>query len=234
MTHLKVNQTKVISEVIAEINNPPQAVDTLHRISSIEQLRELWMIDGEAYEDCLLPFDVFETWWRRYEPGMTQVRRDGELIASIGIFPISPEQYTQFTTGVIAEAELLPVTLEECEVSPQQYWYFSGVVLIPELRGKKKAPLKLLLSVALEQWRTSGHIQYPVHNCAMAYSEEGEQMVKRFSFLQIPNSESFPDYCPLYQMTLDSEQELLNLIRRRGCKVELKQLSANIFYQYKR
>jgi hypothetical protein len=216
MTHLTDNPTRIACEAITEISDHPLLGDTLHRINSIEQLKELWLIDGEAYQECNLPFDVFEDWWRRYEIGMTQVRRNGELVASIGIFPLSPQQYEEFTTGVIAEADLKPVTLDQCEYEAQQYWYFSGVVLLPRLRGKKSAPLKLLLKVALWQWLTSRHIRYPARNCAMAYSSEGEQMVKRFQFGKLPESEHFPDKCPMYQMISSSEYELSNLIKARG------------------
>jgi hypothetical protein len=210
------NPAKLACQTITKMTTAILPLDEVHRIANLEQLKELYLIDSDAYQECSIPFEVFELWWSSYEPGLNVISRKNKIIASIGIFPISVEQYQDFTKGRITESDLLPVSLEECEETPQHCWYFSGIVISPNIRGTKAAPLKLLLWAGLGQWAGSSYISYPAQCCALGYSQEGQLMLKRFGFSSIPESESFPDGCPVFSLSFSSMEEVLHVMSLRG------------------
>jgi hypothetical protein len=211
-----INPTRAACEALTDIGYSICLQDRVHRIGSVEQLRELWEIDADAYEECSLPFAVFRSWWENYEPGLTAISRNDKIIGCMGIFPLSKDQYEGFVSGNLAEAELVPVPLEICEEFPQHYWYFSGIVIDPTIRGTKAAPLKLLLSMSLGQWYSSGHVGYPVNNCAMGYSREGELILGRFTFCKLVDGANYPDCCPIYEMLKSTNKDMLQVIKARG------------------
>jgi hypothetical protein len=181
----------------------------------LEQLRQLWEIDKEAYKDCSLSFEDFESWWNRYEFGSRILLEGDRIVAALGIYPISPEQHHAFVTGQIAESELKPVWFEECERNPQTCWYASGIVTAEEVRGWG-SPLKLLLQTGPSYWVDSRHLAYPLNLVAIAEYEVGARLLNFLGFEKTSDGASMPDGCDLYQTHFSSEAELRSRLRQRG------------------
>lgn len=206
---------------IAAYEELSQLIQPVHfhpaRITTIDQLRELWQIDDAAYQDCSLPFKVFRGWWQRYPLGITIILSEQKIVASLGCWPITPEQFDAFITGQIKETDLLPVPLSQCERSPQDCWYFSGVVLRPEFRGSvKKNPLLRLLRAGVGHWVESSHIAFPAKLAALGEFVEGENLLSSFGFSKTRDKSQMPDGCNLYTQTLPSEKPVEKLLSSYG------------------
>lgn len=185
-------------------------------VESLDRLRELWLIDQEAYGDCSIAFKIFEQWWRRYRFGSINLLCDNQIIASLGLWPLPEQVAIDFASGRIAERDLLPMPLEECERSPQQHWYASGIVVVSSLRRRLKTnPLKPLLQRGLNHWASSGHISYPMSMIALAEYPAGQNILRRIGFSQERSSNELPDGCPLYRINLASEEEMRSLLKAR-------------------
>lgn len=201
---------------LAELTLPEPSYRIQH-VTSVQQLRQLWEIDAIAYEECSLPFETFRSWWEHYPVGNTIIMQEDEIIASVGLWPLSSKMSADFIAGQIKESDLIPVSLDECEECSQRFWYASGIVLKPELRNTtKQNPLKPLLKAALSLWVDSERVAYPTQLLALCYSQEGQRMLERFNFLKIRDGSQMPDTCDLYSFQAGSDREIHSLLRSRN------------------
>lgn len=199
-------------EAIALISNPPQL--SIQVVADLEQLKELWQIDKAAYQDCSLEFDEFAAWWRCYELGSRILLANGQIVASIGIYPLSEKQAIAFEQGEICEGDLLPLSIEECEICPTPYWYASGIVVADHLRGWG-SPLAKLLRSGIGGWLGSGHIAYPLNLMAIAEYPIGARLLEFFQFKKVKDGSQLPDCCDLYKVQFDSPRQASSLVRQR-------------------
>lgn len=216
MTSLVTPPSITAYRELTELTQPCAKMRVQH-VESVEQLRELWAIDADAYGDCSITFECFQGWWERYPQGNTVVVSDSKIIASIGLWALTTEQADAFIEGEIAESALLPVTLNECQMVPQRNWYASGIVLKKPLRGNLKTnPIRLLLGSGVGDWVDSGHVAYPMRVLALAEYTEGENLLTRFNFMKIRSGSHLPDKCDLYSLQLHSQEETEQILRSRN------------------
>lgn len=192
----------------------PHSKSELRSIANLEELEQLWQIDKEAYGDVSLEFSEFSQWWQRYELGSRCLWIDGKIQASIGVYPLYQQQAIAFAEGIIPEADLIPVTVPECEASPQQYWYASGIVVRPDLRGWA-GPLRSLLQLGLGCWLDSGHVAFPLTITALAEYDVGERLLTMFGFSKARDKSEMPDGCDLYSLKLDSLSHARTVFRQK-------------------
>ncbi len=162
------------------------------------------IIDAESYEDCSISFEAFASWWISYPLGNTVVWRQHQIVASLGLWPLSAEQYTAFTTGIIREETLRPLSLEQCAAEPSGYWYLSGIIVIPALRRQPTSPLQTLIAATLKLWSKSGHVASSIRCCALGHADQGRRLLGKLGFAQISNGTALPDEYPLYEGTYAS------------------------------
>lgn len=203
-------------EQLAEMLSPQRSDLRIQSLTTLEQLQQLWKIDKQAYADCSLEFEEFLQWWTHYPLGSQCLMSDSEIVASIGIYPLMPEQWKAFCSGSLPEFELVPVSLDACEEMPQHYWYASGIVVIEELRGWGTSPLKTLLQYALSSWISSSHVAYPLHICAVAEYAIGAKILDYFGFVKQCDASEMPNGCDLYSISLDSQRQALHLLKFKG------------------
>ena len=201
-------------EELISLMDAPRGAVFAQNIETEEQLRELWEIDKEAYQDCSLQFEPFLDWWRRYSYGSRNLVVQDRIIASIGIYPLSKEQAQSFLAGEIREADLKPVLLEECDQKKVSDWYCSGIVVVPELQNK--GLLKTLLQIGIGSWAATGHIKYPLTLYGLAEYKIGEKLFNKFGFTKAVDKEALPDGCDLYKAEVASFAELEAKLHSRG------------------
>jgi hypothetical protein len=183
-------------------------------IETEAELLELWEIDKEAYGDCSLEFQPFLDWWSRYPYGSRNLVFEGQIIASIGIYPLYKEQAEAFATGKIRESELMPVTLKDCEEFGADHWYCSGIVIAEPFQNK--GVLKTLLQLGIGAWETTGHIDYPLTLHGLAEYPIGEKLLSKFGFSKQKVGAEMPDGCDLYGVQIASSEHLEAMREARG------------------
>lgn len=206
---------------VADFLSLPPVDYSIQNVSSLEQLKKLWKLDMQAYQDCTIPFSIFKKWWSAYPFGSVIYLENNEILASIGLYPIEQTMAEAFIAGKIPEAELVPVRLKECQRHPQQYWYASGILLNDRLlaasnRMLRDHPVKPLLQNGLELWLNSGHVAYPAKLFALGLTQEGINMLRRFGFAESKPAAEMPDHCALYEFGLSSRHQASQGLRGRS------------------
>ena len=97
---------------------------------------------------------------------------------------------------------------------PTQFWYISGIVLRPELKGGRA--IKILLSRGVGCWLTKAHIHFPCQLFALAYSEQGQALLEGFDFFKLRNAKAMPDGAPLFALQVSDREQLLSSLNSRG------------------
>jgi hypothetical protein len=191
---------------LLQSHKPTDRLNTLI-VSSEEQLQELWKIDDDAYQENSLNFELFRNWWEQYVLGLKIITNSLDLIVGAsGLWALSEAQTRYFISGRIKEQELLPLSHEALDSSPSRFWYCSGIVAIPELRGTI-FPLRKLIRATISTWLATGHVAFPVNVYALGYSPEGIALLEKLGFEEIKTSEEMPDQCPLYWHLIKSPQD---------------------------
>lgn len=190
-------------ELLATLNPMPLEVDHIRRES---QLRELWQIDTQAYGDHSLAFEPFFEWWERYPYGSRCLLLEGRIIASVGIYPLTPDQAQLFSTGQISEGELQPVRLEDCKLDGVADWYFSGLVIVPEYQNR--GIVRRLIRLGVGEWMRSGHLRYPIALYGLGQTEKGRKALELCGMRLIVPGCKLPDQLDLYQCTPQTAAEL--------------------------
>ena len=151
---------------------------SIQNVENIEQLKQLWKLDMQAYHDCTITFPTFKKWWSCYPFGSKVYLENGEIVASIGLYPIEEGMAKAFRAGHISETDLVPLRLKECQRTPQKFWYASGILLNDALlktdphRMLRNHPVKPLLQNGLQLWLASGHVDYPATLFALGLSTD--------------------------------------------------------------
>lgn len=169
------------------------------------QLRELWQIDAHAYGDHSLAYEPFLDWWERYPFGSRCLILNGKIIASIGIYPLYPEQANLFSTGQISEGELHPVSLDDCKQGVAN-WYFSGLVIVPEFQNRRI--VRPLVRLGVREWMHSGHLTYPISLYSLGQTVRGQKVLKLWGMRIIVPGYKLPDKLDLYYCNPKNMDEL--------------------------
>jgi hypothetical protein len=190
---------------------------SVRQIQTTEELEKLWKIDMEAYQDASITLDEFYSWWDKYEFGLKALFLGDKVIGAFGLWPLSSKMSRQFKEGEVCEGDLRPTELIETDSRKTRYWYVSGIVLRPEFRKPSKTnPIVTLLTIGLNIWMESGHLDFPVEVSAIAYSIQGKRLLERFGFIKIRDLCSDTNPYPLYCLKARSKHDLANILRKRG------------------
>jgi hypothetical protein len=183
-------------------------------IQSSAELEDLWEIDHAAYGEASITFEKFKDWWMSFPAGLHALFFRTRVMGAIGIWPLSDRCAELFATGRIKESEINGRTMRTFLHAVAQFWYISGIVLRPELRGGRA--ITILLSHCIGSWLASAHIHFPCQLYALAYSEQGQALLEGFNFFKLQNAKNMPDRVPLFALKVSAREQLLSAFKSRG------------------
>lgn len=190
------------------------------KIRTEAELLNLWTIDNEAYGDGNITFDHFLALWNAFPAGLHVLFHENEIMGAMGLWPVTSAWAEQIKSAQLKEAELDPHAVCEAGSRAACRWYITGLMLRAELIGAGGA-VKTLLNGALGAWVNELQVDYPCEILALAYSNEGERLLRRFGFHIAQHASRMPDNCPLYRLAADSKGELAALFRSRNLTLKL-------------
>jgi hypothetical protein len=182
-------------------------------IESTDQLAELWDIDKRAYGEASISFETFQAWWRAYPSGLPVLHWKGRIGGAIGMWPLSERSASRLTNGQIREGLLKGRMIRPFRERAAAYWYFSGVVLRPELIGTRA--IRVLLGGGLWHWIDVAAIAFPCRLLALSSSPEGQLLLTRFGFRCCRKAHIMPDGLALFALDLVIRQDFTSLLERR-------------------
>lgn len=217
----KFNKTKntkasiPLEDLEALVNN--DGTFSIQNIRNISNLKQLWKLDAQAYsldKPYDLSFSEFSTWWKQYSLGSKVLIVSNRIVSSIGIYPLSKDQYVGFLEGSLSENQLIPVSLKECKKTPQPYWYVSGLIKDENYTnlGLKIHPIYHLLKESLGLWLDSGHLEFPISVAALSLSKSACALLSKFGFVRKGQT---PEGSFLYELSISSIEEAQTLLRNR-------------------
>jgi transcriptional regulator with XRE-family HTH domain len=186
----------------------------LGQIRSPAELRKLWAIDNVAYGSANITFEHFQSLWRAFPAGLKVLFDGNEIIGALGIWPVTPDWAERLKNTELKEAQLDSAMVKQAGQIRARQWYITGIVLRQELIGSHG--IRILLGKGLRSWVECSRIDYPCEILALAYSAEGEALLRRFSFYCVQEKETMPDQCALYQLDLEVRDDTETFLRRRG------------------
>ncbi len=171
----------------------------VRNIADEAELKELWEIDNEGYGDASIPFDTFIEWWRAYPSGLFALFEGSAIVGGFGLWPLRRTVFKEFAEGKRRERDIKARSLERNQGRTSlRNWYVSGIVL--KTRFRKTKAIKMLLSGALSAWLKRIKNEQTLSICALAYSREGEAMLKRFGFHKYKDVTETVDRYPIYAL----------------------------------
>jgi hypothetical protein len=101
--------------------------------------------------------------------------------------------------------------------NPVRSWYVTGIVLLSEWRRTRAT--RCLYEWGISSWLTEAKIAFPCDILALASSQDGENVLKRFHFFIEREAGDMPDGFSLYRIHVGSRTDFLNRIRPAGVLV---------------
>jgi hypothetical protein len=182
-------------------------------IQSSAELEDLWEIDNAAYGEASITYEKFKEWWMSFPSGLYALFFRTRVMGAIGIWPLSNRCAELFATGRLKESEINGRTMRTFLHAGAQFWYISGIVLRPELRGGRA--ITILLSHCIGSWLATAHIQFPCQLLALAYSEQGQALLEGFEFFKLQNAKNMRDGAPLFALKVRDREQLLSTLKSR-------------------
>jgi hypothetical protein len=186
----------------------------VRQIRSTAELEDLWEIDNAAYGEASITYEKFLDWWLSFPSGLHALFFRTRVMGAIGIWPLSSRCAELFATGRLKESQMNGRTMRTLLHTPTQFWYISGIVLRPELRGGRA--ITILLSHGIGSWLASTQIHFPCQLLALAYSEQGQALLEGFDFFKLRNAKSMLDGVPLFALQVTDREQLLSSLKSRG------------------
>jgi hypothetical protein len=182
-------------------------------VSDEAQLRELWEIDTESYGPASITFDTFSEWWKCYPTGLFALFEGEEIVGGFGIWPLSTKAFRDFVEGRIRERELGSRHIVSLKQRSRTSWYISGIVL--KTRRRKTKAIRELISNALKRWLSDlPTLAASISVCALAYSKDGEALLRRFGFHCYRHANETIDHYPVFARFNLSATELKHMCGR--------------------
>jgi hypothetical protein len=192
---------------------PADARFEVRTVADEAQLRELWEIDSESYGPASITFDTFCEWWKCYPTGLFALFEGEEIVGGFGIWPLSTKAFRDFVEGRIRERELRSRHIMPVKQKGRTSWYISGIVL--KTRRRKTKAIRELISNALRRWLSDlPAVAGSISVCALAYSKDGEALLRRFGFHCYRHANETIDHYPVFARFDLSARELQQMCSR--------------------
>lgn len=153
-------------------------------------LREVWNIDVTSFSDHSVSFETGLAWWRKYRQGVYMLERDGEIVGYISFWPLTRQAFEDFVHGRRLEKAISARNIQPPAGGIETFWYIGSVML--KVRWRKTAAARILLREATNLWLASMTPDAIMHLCALAYSAEGEKLLRRVGFRCLCRAEESP------------------------------------------
>ncbi|HEX8069642.1 MAG TPA: hypothetical protein VF546_06805 [Pyrinomonadaceae bacterium] len=164
------------------------------------ELKEIWRISQSIYGDMNVEFDKVVSWWKCYQKGVYVLYQGFTIIGYLSSWPLKKQAFDDILAGKRRERAITAKSIcDENWVKPKTYWYVSNIVIRRKYR--RTAALRTLILKASQGWIREVDFHNGVKLCALAYSKEGEALLKRLGFSKFKDAKETLDKLPVYLST---------------------------------
>jgi GNAT superfamily N-acetyltransferase len=205
-----VSRAPTVTDVLLEF-------DYLTRRRSFHQLVEL---AREAYGGRPRSTATNPEMWRGFPRGYVGGWIEDRLVGCIQLWPLDGRRAADFLIGARSERDLTVDDLAVVCNSPATVWFFSGLLMDPEWRGRGMAAH--LFAEAMVRWQRDLPWRVPIHFVALATGDEVRGFIKGFGMQVLRPGDETADGHPLFSRTFASEADLLAVVRSAQVAAERK------------
>jgi hypothetical protein len=142
------------------------------------ELQRVSVVDQLAYGEHSVSYEFLHALWKAYPRGLWGIWRGDEVIGAVEIWPLEKREFIDMSAGRRTEGSLNGASIDQSV--KKQYWYVAGIFLV---KGKRCSDaIRTLVSRCLTDWLASPDLAPSIDICAIAASERGANMLRRFGF----------------------------------------------------
>jgi GNAT superfamily N-acetyltransferase len=185
----------------------PLEFDYLTRHRSFDQLVEL---ARRAYEGAPRSTALDPAMWRAFPRGYVGGWIADQLRGCIQLWPLDGRRAADFLIGARSERDLTPDDVAAVCNSRHTVWFFAGLIVDPEWRGRGMAAH--LFAEAMLRWERDFPWRPPVRFVAAATGPEVRGFVRGFGMHTVRPGDETVDGYPLFGRTFSSEGEMAEVV----------------------
>ncbi len=182
--------------------------DYLTRHRSFEELVDL---AHAAYGGRPRSTATDEEMWRAFPRGYVGAWVEDHLCACIQLWPLDGRRAGDFLIGARSERDLRAEDLAAVCNTPHAVWFFAGLLVVPEWRGRGMAAH--LFAEAMIRWYRDLPWRMPVHFAALATGPDVRGFVHGFGMRPVRPADETVDGHAMFARTFDTDAELFEVVR---------------------
>ena len=183
---------------------PTSAEFELRTLKNEAEVKEIWEISQSIYGDVNVEFNKVVSWWKCYPNAVYVLFQDATIVGYLSMWPVKQQTFRDIIAGKRRERELsVQSILGKRSQKPRAYWYITNIVIRSNFR--KTEAIKVLLREAMRRWVIEANLNASINVCALAFSKQGEALLKRFGFSKYKDAEETQDKLPVYLYTASLE-----------------------------
>ena len=177
----------------------------------LESENELSCLDA-IYQDCFksssVPTEIQKKWWTAHKDGILGLFAEKTLIGGVSFWPLNAEAYDRFKSGQLLEKD---IRTEDFSLRQKNNYYISDIAVTETFRHKLYSNFLLRNLFATIEMNADDDAEIKIS--ALAFSESGNKILTGLGFHKIRPANETLDKQDLFQLTLQSKEDLLQLKR---------------------
>jgi hypothetical protein len=205
------NALKDLNKALEKTDLGPSIFE-LRNLKNEAELKEIWKISQSIYRENNVEFNKVLSWWKCYQKGVYVLYQEFTIVGYLSLWPLKKQAFKDILAGNRRERAITARSIcEESYKKPITHWYISNIVISNKYR--KTGALKILILEVLRRWINEAKFDSDIKLCALAYSKEGEALLRRFGFSKFREAEETLDKLPVYLST-PTLSELQQMVKR--------------------
>jgi GNAT superfamily N-acetyltransferase len=186
----------------------PVEFDYLTRHRSFHELVEL---AHQAYAGQPRSTAVNQEMWRAFPRGYVGAWIQDRLCGCIQLWSLDGLRAGDFLIGARSERELTADDMATVCNSPRTVWFFSGLLVTPEWRGRGMAAH--LFAEAMVRWHRDLPWRTPIHFAALATTPDVRGFIRGFGMEPVRPGDETADGHPMFARTFQTEGQLFEVVQ---------------------
>ena len=163
------------------------------------ELKVVWNMAKHEFRASTIVFSTLRDRWLKHPESVIVLYKNNEICGYITIWPLYKKTYSEFVEGARLEDDLRRRNINPGHTRKQSHWYI-GSILINSTFRRTKAAAALLNGV--QAIFNSFNLDETISVAALAYSNEGEKLLKKYGFNMLRDKDETIHDCPVYTISL--------------------------------
>jgi hypothetical protein len=168
------------------------------------EFQEVFNLSQSTYGNMNISFATATDWWITYSEAVYVLLKDDDLVGYLTALPLTRFAFNDLVENKLQEQDICPSDiLGNSYNGLRSHWYIASLEIQAQYR--KTSAVFFLLKQALFRIHNYGKLSRVGKVCALAYSRQGEVLLKYFGFYcdrrqDPPSPNSLPVYVRVFSL----------------------------------